>query len=169
MTVNAWVELGWETDSVDYRRQCFSSGHQWLRGQLGAGMKNRSCQVFIISLTLCAASLASFAKALPSEQTRFSAENSSVTKPSLPEQVTAIPQKDLLVLRILENEGLSSDALPAKWFSASAIHLRSMAQEDLIAVGQPPLAGGNTVPFWIFVGTSQALQRSCRPSPTTLR
>jgi len=85
------------------------------------------------------------------EQTEFSAEDSTVKQPVLiPEDVKAQLSSDKIVQAQLENESLRAAELPASWFSASKIHLRSGKASDLIVVANEPVAGANTTFFWIF-------------------
>jgi hypothetical protein len=95
----------------------------------------------------------------PAEQTHFSAEEEGVQKPvPLPQDVLAILGKDDVVRGQLENANLSPQHVPQSWFSASEIHLSDHRKPDLIVVGGQPLAGANTVPFWIFRATSQGYE-----------
>ena len=90
-------------------------------------------------------------RALPSEQTAFSAEDEAVRRPvAIPEDVLAILRTNEDVRGSLENESIPPDKLPLSWFSASIVHLNDRKKQDLIVEGEPPLSGANTVWFWVF-------------------
>ncbi|MGB6193141.1 MAG: hypothetical protein WBF42_11775 [Terracidiphilus sp.] len=95
----------------------------------------------------------------PSEQVHFSAEEPGVKKPAvIPDDVLAALRRDKLVRNVLKSENIPEQKLPSTWFSASAIHLGGTKKMDLIVVGEPPIAGGNTVPFWVFRATPRGYE-----------
>jgi len=88
-----------------------------------------------------------------SPQTQFSAEDSGVKAPvPIPADVIDILRNDDGVRTVLESENISSANIPNGWFSASSIQLGSNT-DDLVVIGERPLAGSNVVPFWIFYRT----------------
>jgi hypothetical protein len=98
-------------------------------------------------------------KRLPLEQTDFSAEDDSVHRPvQILADIMAVLGKQEMVRHVLDYENLPVEKLPTSWFSASAIHLSGPKELDLVVVGKPPLAGANTVPFWVFLATSHGYQ-----------
>lgn len=113
----------------------------------------------LVFLMICSSVIAEGKRRLPLEQTDFSAEDDSVHKPvEIPADVMAILGKDEMVRHVLDYENVPVEKLSTSWFSASAIHLSGPNEMDLVVVGKPPLAGGNTVPFWIFLATSRGYQ-----------
>lgn len=89
-----------------------------------------------------------------SEQTVFSAEDERVEKPvPIPVDVMALLMRDDFVKNQLQNEGIVPGDLPQSWFSASVIHLSASPRHDYIVIAEPPLAGANTVMFWVFLAT----------------
>jgi hypothetical protein len=124
----------------------------------------------IVFTIFCGAQSSNPRPASAFEQTRFSAEDRAVEKPvPIPRQVLDLLRADRLVVKVLESENLSATQLPQNWFSASAIHLSANGPEDLIVVGEPPLAGGNTVPFWIFIGVHKKFQMALSSSAHDLK
>jgi hypothetical protein len=89
------------------------------------------------------------------EQTHFSAEDEGVKHPvSIPADVMTILRVDESVrnaIAHLESDGVASNELTAKLFSASQIALGSSGQEDLIVVAEGPLRGANETTFWVFI------------------
>ena len=91
----------------------------------------------------------------PTEQMRFSAEDSSVKHPvQIPQEVMSILQQDDMVRNVAENQKVALDKLPAEWFSASRIELAHGGPKDLVVAAEGPLAGGNVEVFWVFVHQS---------------
>jgi len=87
-------------------------------------------------------------------QTQFSAEDTGVEKPVvIPEEVMVILRQDEGVRNALKYENVPADKPPASWFSASEVHLRGSAQDDLVVLGEGDLRGANVITFWIFRDT----------------
>ncbi|MFZ1084972.1 MAG: hypothetical protein WAN35_08405 [Terracidiphilus sp.] len=88
---------------------------------------------------------------IPPEQTEFAAENSGLDRPvEIPSDVMTILGNDEMVRNELRNESLPADQLPSEWFLASAIHLSTPGERDLIVVAKKPIVEGNSVSFWVF-------------------
>jgi hypothetical protein len=121
-------------------------------------VKNRSCLLsFLLTAVLCQVQLV-YGKNSP-EQTDFSAEESGVRRPvAIPPDVFTLLKHDKMVQDALRDGNIDSESLPAKWFSASAIHLSNSRAVDLIVVGEPPLAGTNVVTFWVFRKSSRGYE-----------
>jgi hypothetical protein len=91
-----------------------------------------------------------------SEQADFSAEDAGVRTPvPIPADVMDALRSERDVQKILESENIPKENLPAPWFAASSIHLGPQNEVDLVIVGQPPVAGSNVAPFWVFRSTSK--------------
>jgi hypothetical protein len=89
------------------------------------------------------------------EQLHFSARDDGAIRPvTIPEDVLAILRKDDMVRIILKDENLPEEKLPPSWFSASAIHLNTSNEIDLIVIGETPILGANVTTFWVFRPTS---------------
>lgn len=85
------------------------------------------------------------------EQTSFSAEDVSVTKPvEIPADVRKILVNEESVREALRFEGIAPERLPGSWFSASKIHLGDAREEDLVLVGRGPMLGANITWFCVF-------------------
>jgi hypothetical protein len=76
----------------------------------------------------------------------------------VPADVLALLSKVEMVKNISEDQNLPADKLPQSWFSASVIYLATNSKSDLVVEGEPPLAGGNTVPFWVFCATDRGFE-----------
>lgn len=107
---------------------------------------------------LCVSTI-SVLQSLPAQQANdpqfhFTVEDESVRSPvAIPADVLDILRNDDNVKNVLESANVAKQSLPMKWFSASSVQLGPSAENDLVVVGMPPVAGGNVAPFWIFRGT----------------
>ena len=91
----------------------------------------------------------------PSVQLHFSAEDARVEKSvPIPDDVLAILREDEIVRIALANESISPKTTPLSWFSASAVHLSTDKNVDLIVVGEGSLHGSNVTTFWVFCTTA---------------
>jgi hypothetical protein len=107
----------------------------------------------LISLLAVLLGVAQPARTQAAEQTDFSAEEESVSKPAvLPPAVKQILADDRMVSGVLKYEGLQE--LPDKWLAASIVHLDGLSEMDLLVEGEGPLRGANVNSFWIFRPTS---------------
>src|SRR5262245_4276042 len=115
--------------------------------------------IAVIGLTLGCAGPVTQERKPGSEQRRFSAEDDTLAAPvSLPISVLALLAQDSGVQQALKAENLSTDELPASWFSASEVHLNGTAERCLVVVGQEYLLGANVTTFWIFHPTNDQQQ-----------
>ncbi|MGC2638442.1 MAG: hypothetical protein WA294_14755 [Acidobacteriaceae bacterium] len=113
------------------------------------------------ALLAAAVSLAAQSNHDIAEQRHFSAEDATVDKPvPIPSAVLAILSQDELVRGSLDDEGKPRSAPPsADSFLASEVHLGESAEQDLVVIAAPPLAGSNITTFWLF------RMREGRPQP----
>jgi hypothetical protein len=89
------------------------------------------------------------------EQTHFSAEDESVSKPTvLPPAVKQMLAADRDVSNELKHNGLQVTELPDSWFSTCVVHLNGSSEMDLLVEGESLLRGANVNSFWIFRPTS---------------
>lgn len=116
-------------------------------------MKRSSCLLVVgAALAFSCVSAKSHTPQSDPEQTVFSAEDERVKHPVLiPNEVLAILRGDGLVKRELDYAGIAPENLPASWFSASEIALRSPGERDLIVAAEGPLVGANVDTFWVFI------------------
>jgi hypothetical protein len=88
------------------------------------------------------------------EQTDFSAEAEGAAHPvPIPDGVLTILEKDDFVRPDLQEADPPVQTPPSSWFSAAKIHLSKSDQQDLVILGEGPLAGANVIMFWIFRNT----------------
>jgi hypothetical protein len=93
-----------------------------------------------------------------STQTHSSAEDAGVERPvAIPEDVSALLEKDEMVRGAMEDQNIPADKLPTSWFSASAIHLSSPDKTGFIVVGEPPLSSANVSTFGFSVPRIMAM------------
>jgi hypothetical protein len=106
-------------------------------------------------LALCCIQDLNSTESRESEQTSFSAEDSSVRKPvPIPQSVLSALSQDTLVSNELEYESKHAEQAPPSWFSASATHLGASREVDLIVMSVGPVHGANVTMFWAFRPTA---------------
>jgi len=104
-----------------------------------------------------------------SEQQQFSAVDAGVERPiPLPNDVLDILRKDDDVRQMLEAQEIPPEKLPSSWFSASAIHLRSRVETDIVVKGEPPVLGANVTTFWVFCPSTSGHELVLKASALTL-
>jgi hypothetical protein len=90
------------------------------------------------------------------EQRHFSAEDETVENPvTIPQPVRELLAKEKMVKQATAFEQIVPEKFPASWFLASGVHLVRGNEEDLVLVGQGPMAGANITQFWVFRQTAQ--------------
>jgi hypothetical protein len=99
----------------------------------------------------------------------FNADDGGV-KPSvhIPAEIAPVLTSDEYVQSLLDERKISPSKLPSSWFSASHVQLGGKESDDLIVVGQAPVAGANVSPFWIFCATPQGYRLALKLSTHTL-
>jgi hypothetical protein len=114
---------------------------------------SRSLALFLIALLLMASKEAVPQALHPflAEQTQFSAEDEGVKRPTpIPAEVMAQFAQVSFVRDAMEIADPPLKQPPARWFSASVVHLAGPDEKDLIVEAEGRLVGGNVTNFWIF-------------------
>lgn len=100
---------------------------------------------------------------VPREQTEFSAESAGVDRPvTIPDDVLKQLARDDFVLPAATDTDPPVQTPPSTWFSASIVHLTRPEKQDLVIMGQGPLAGANVIMFWIFRDTGHGYDLALR-------
>lgn len=93
------------------------------------------------------------------EQTSFSAEDEGVRSPvRIPDDAWAVLKKKTSTEIYLNGDDEKPAEPQRSWFSAAVVHLQDSKRNDLVIVGEEPLAGGNIVTFWVFLDTPSGMK-----------
>lgn len=116
---------------------------------------NLRSAVLLLPFVFGAATIAEAQNHRP-EQRQFSAEDESVRNPMpIPESVRRILAADEMVRDAASFNHIAPEDFPEAWFSASAVHLGSANEQDLILVGRGPMLGADITQFWVFRATTR--------------
>jgi hypothetical protein len=106
--------------------------------------------LFVV-FAICGPAIAVCERTSQSVQGHFNAEDTGVKRPiAIPNDVLDALREDEGVRLVLDDQRIPAARLPSSWFSASAIHLSTAAESDLIVKGEGSILGANVTTFWVF-------------------